>query len=75
MRYPQIVVYETAGWLAAQVSELAVANSWLVRESRQPEAALHLLREVRPAVLFRIRRAGTRIRVVIRSRPHPRFPS
>ena len=35
MRLPQIVVYETDGWLAAQVSDLARENGWLVRESRQ----------------------------------------
>lgn len=52
MQHPQIVIYEADGWLAAQVVELARENSWLIRESRQPEACLALLRDNRPAVLL-----------------------
>lgn len=52
MQHPQIVVYESDGWLAEQVRELARENSWLVRESRQPEACLNLLLESRPAVVL-----------------------
>jgi chemotaxis response regulator CheB len=52
MRYPQIVVFERDGWLAAQVQELGREHSWLVRESRQADACVQLLREARPAVLL-----------------------
>ena len=52
MRHPQIVIYEPDGWLAAQVAELARSNAWLVRESRQPDACLQLLREVRLSILL-----------------------
>ena len=52
MRLPQVVVYESDGSLAAQVRRLAGENSWLVRESRRPEACLQLLAEVRPSVLL-----------------------
>src|SRR5262245_61322832 len=52
MRHPQIVVYESDGWLAEQVRELARENGWLVRESRQPDACLNLLLEARPAVVL-----------------------
>jgi DNA-binding response OmpR family regulator len=52
MHHPQIVVYETDGWLASQVSELARENRWLVRESRRPDACLGLLRSGGPALLM-----------------------
>jgi chemotaxis response regulator CheB len=52
MKHPQVVVYESDGSLAAQVRRLAGDNAWLVRESRQPDACLQLLAEVRPAVLL-----------------------
>jgi hypothetical protein len=52
MQHPQIVIYEADGWLAAQVVELAREHSWLVRESRRPEACLALLHDCRPAVLL-----------------------
>ena len=52
MKSPQIVVYETDGWLAGQVRRLATDNGWLVRESRRPDACLRLLAEERPAVLL-----------------------
>ena len=51
MRHPQLVIYEDDGALAAQLEPLAKEHSWLIRESRQPEACLNLLRQVRPAVL------------------------
>lgn len=52
MRLPQIVVYETDGSLAGQVKRLAGENSWLVRESRDPEACVKLLADSRPSVLL-----------------------
>ncbi|HKB00753.1 MAG TPA: hypothetical protein VKD90_00975 [Gemmataceae bacterium] len=52
MKHPQVVVYESDGSLAAQVRRLAGDNSWLVRESRRPDACLQLLAEVRPSVLL-----------------------
>ena len=52
MRHPQIVVYETDGWLAAQVGEMAREHGWLVRESRNVDACLELLRDVRPSILM-----------------------
>ena len=52
MKLPQVVVYETDGWLAGQIKRLAGENGWLVRESRQPEACLALLREAPLAVVL-----------------------
>ena len=52
MKLPQVVVFETDGWLADQVRRLAGENKWLVRESRQPDACLALLADARPAVLL-----------------------
>jgi chemotaxis response regulator CheB len=52
MKHPQVVVFESDGWLADQVRRLAAENAWLVRESRQPEACLKLLEDARPAVLL-----------------------
>jgi chemotaxis response regulator CheB len=52
MKHPQVVVYESDGSLAGQVRRLAGENSWLVRESRQPDACLQLLAVVRPSVLL-----------------------
>jgi chemotaxis response regulator CheB len=52
MKLPQVVVYESDGWLADQVRRLAGEHDWLVRESRRPEACLALLEDSRPAVLL-----------------------
>lgn len=52
MHHPQVVVYETDGWLAAQVVDLVREHGWFVRESRQAEQCLKLLSEVRPALLL-----------------------
>ena len=52
MKHPQVVVYESDGWLADQVRRLAGENAWLVRESRRPDACLALLADARPAVLL-----------------------
>ncbi len=52
MKHPQVVVFESDGWLADQVRRLAGENAWLVRESRRPDACLNLLDDARPAVLL-----------------------
>jgi len=52
MKHPQVVVYESDGWLADQVRRLAAEHAWLVRESRRPDACLGLLEDGRPAVLL-----------------------
>ncbi len=51
MRFPQIVVCAFDGWAANQLRELAAEHCWLLREVRQPAAALELAREPRPTVL------------------------
>lgn len=51
MRYPQVVVCAFDAWTANQLRELAAAQRWLLREVRQPAAALELAREPRPTVL------------------------
>ena len=52
MNYAQLVIYESDGWLASQVTELAREHSWLVREPRDPEACIALLRDTRRSVLL-----------------------
>jgi chemotaxis response regulator CheB len=51
MRHPQVVVFEGSGSVAAQLEQVAAENRWLLRESRQPEACLELVRQARPSVL------------------------
>ena len=51
MRFPQVVVCAFDGWAANQLRELAAEHRWLLREVRQPAAALDLARESRPTVL------------------------
>ena len=51
MRFPQIVVCAFDAWAANQLRELAAGHRWLLREVRQPAAALELAREPRPTVL------------------------
>jgi len=52
MRLPQVVVYESDGWLATQVADVAKEHGWLVREARQAEACLNFLHESRPSLLL-----------------------
>jgi chemotaxis response regulator CheB len=52
MRHPQVVVYESDGWLAGQIRRLAGENAWLVRESRNADTCLGQLADVRPSVLL-----------------------
>ena len=51
MRYPQLVILELDGWLGRQLSELASARRWLLRETRQFGAAKAMLSPLRPTVL------------------------
>ncbi len=52
MRFPQIVVFESDGVLAANLQPLAKETRWLVREPKQVPACLDLLRESGPKVLL-----------------------
>ena len=52
MRHPRLVIYERDGFLAEQVRELAREHRWVVRESRQADACLKILRDPGPAVLL-----------------------
>lgn len=52
MKLPQVVIYESDGFLAGQVRRLADEHSWLVRESRDPAACVKLLSDARPSVLL-----------------------
>src|SRR5215207_2730253 len=51
MRYPQLLVYEFDGRLAALLRPLAQINGWSLREPRQIEEALRLLGNGGPAVV------------------------
>jgi DNA-binding NarL/FixJ family response regulator len=51
MQYPQILVYENDGLLAAMLRETAKAQRWALREPRKPESCLRLLRSLCPSVL------------------------
>ncbi len=52
MKYPQVVVCAPDGWVADQLRELVAEHRWLLREVRQPSAALELVRDPRPTVLL-----------------------
>ena len=52
MRHPQVVVYESDGWLAGQLEELAGENAWLLRQSRDPGACVNLLAQGGPSLLM-----------------------
>ena len=51
MQYPQILVYETDGLLAAMLRETAKVKRWALREPRKPDSCLRLLRSLCPSVL------------------------
>src|SRR5262245_19110819 len=51
MRYPQLVIYEGDGQLAALLRPLAEQRRWSLREPREVGACLRLLRRGGPAVL------------------------
>ena len=52
MKLPQVVVYETDGFLAGQLRRLVDEHSWLLRESRDPDACVKLLSDARPSALL-----------------------
>ena len=52
MRSPRLIVRETDGMLAGMLADAVRKHSWLLREIREPEACLNLLRRVGPSVLF-----------------------
>ncbi|HVK10428.1 MAG TPA: hypothetical protein VM597_16795 [Gemmataceae bacterium] len=52
MKLPQVVVYESDGWLANQVRRLTGEHRWLLRESRHADACLNLVDVSRPIVLL-----------------------
>jgi hypothetical protein len=56
VKYPQLIVYESDGRLAAQLRSLAKKEEWSLREPRQTDACLRLLERGGPAVL--VVRAG-----------------
>jgi hypothetical protein len=51
MRYPQLIVWETDGRLAALLRPLAEGNRWAFREARHADECLRLLAPGSPAVL------------------------
>lgn len=51
MHYPQVVIFERDGLLAALLRPLAEQHKWFVREPRREDACLRLLRRGLPAVL------------------------
>jgi hypothetical protein len=52
VQYPQILVYETDGVLAATLREKAKAQRWALREPRKSTSCLRLLRGLSPSVLI-----------------------
>jgi hypothetical protein len=52
MRFPQLIVYESDGRLAALLRDLVAASRWSLREARQTDECLRLLASpTGPAVL------------------------
>lgn len=51
MLYPQLLVFETDGLLAALLRPLAEERRWLLREPRRADSCVRLLRRGHPAVL------------------------
>src|SRR3989442_7652374 len=51
MQFPQILVYESDGFLAAMLRETAKTKRWALREARKPESCLRLLQALCPTVL------------------------
>ena len=52
MRYPQLIVHDSDGWVARQLVELAGESRWLLREPKTLDAVLKFVGDVRPTVLF-----------------------
>lgn len=57
MRYPQMIVFELDGRIAWLLKPLCEERRWALREARQVEACLRLLRSGGPAILV-VRIAG-----------------
>jgi DNA-binding NarL/FixJ family response regulator len=51
MLYPQLLVFERDGLLAALLRPLAEQRKWFIREPRRADACVRLLRRRHPAVL------------------------
>jgi hypothetical protein len=51
MRHPQLLIYETDGRLTELLRDLAQKRNWALREIRQPESCLRLLRRGGPSLL------------------------
>lgn len=51
MRAPSVVVVEYDGWIARHLADLAAESAWLVRDTRNVDNAMSLVRERRPCVL------------------------
>jgi DNA-binding NarL/FixJ family response regulator len=51
MQFPQILVYESDGLLAAMLREAAKTKRWALREARKPESCWRLLQTLCPTVL------------------------
>lgn len=56
MKRPQVIAYESDGWLASQVRRLASESAWLLREPRRPEALLELANESPAVVMLKLER-------------------
>jgi hypothetical protein len=52
MRFPQLIVFETDGRLAAALRPLAAERAWSLREPRRVESVLRLLERGGPNVLL-----------------------
>lgn len=51
VQYPQVLLYENDGRLAALLQPHAEAHHWALRQPRQLDACVRLLRRARPGVL------------------------
>lgn len=52
MRYPHLVICAFDDWVANQLKPLVAEQKWVLRECRQPAAALAAACEPRPTVLL-----------------------
>ena len=52
MRAPQVVIVEYDGWIARHLGDLAAESAWLIRNVRNPDSAMQLVRKCRPCVLI-----------------------
>lgn len=51
MRYPQLLIYETDGRLARMLEATAGTHRWVLRQPRNVESCLRLLRNGGPAIV------------------------